>query len=320
MLKKHGVEMRIDKYGISLIIIKKNGRRVPLSTTPWPHLNSILFMKGCAYFFFTDERGRHSGLAFYSKQFDTARTNILSHWKIAADGFRPEQLPNHYTKEEEREAIEFINRRFGKIDIIARDKYSLKTKIQIGIIKPANDRPYYTICTLGTGSCAIESHKEKGTSHHALRRAEYMIILPPEWNVTAEEHEKRENSWPIEELNMLAHHSDLGGKALCPYTITTSDSPLAESTTAEGFLFFEEIDWQNGTVEMNLSTGITVGFIQLMAIIKTKNDLCTAGITFDDFLKKAAGIDFRRLSELPAEESMRIMHEKLVAHFRSLTQ
>jgi len=119
--------------------------------------------------------------------------------------------PLYYT-EEEMAAIEaHITEHFGEHDNVFHEIISLDIHVDIVIIKPAPERPHYTLVTMGMGAHRmnvppelVEIMREQGVQ---IDRAELMICLPPDWKVTPVDYTVVGGEKPEDDPNNPAHEN-----------------------------------------------------------------------------------------------------------------
>ena len=104
-----------------------------------------------------------------------------------------------YTQEE-IDALEMhIDTYFGSYDRVFHELVSPDIHVDICIIPPSEERPYYTLVTQGMGAHCMNVPQE--LADYKLERAELMIALPPDWLVGNEEEKWY---WPIRSLKAAA--------------------------------------------------------------------------------------------------------------------
>ena len=108
-------------------------------------------------------------------------------------------MPELYTKEE-IDALEMhIDTYFGSYDRVFHELVSPDIHVDICVIPPSEERPYYTLVTQGMGAHCMNVPQE--LAEYKLERAELMIALPPDWLVGNEEEKWY---WPIRSLKATA--------------------------------------------------------------------------------------------------------------------
>lgn len=99
------------------------------------------------------------------------------------------------------EAIEaHIKAHAGKVDTVWHEILSDIVHIDVHVVKPTADRPYYTLITSGMSDLPMKAPEKVGD----CRFAELMICLPADWPMTQEAWNDPRHYWPIRALKFLA--------------------------------------------------------------------------------------------------------------------
>lgn len=101
-----------------------------------------------------------------------------------------------YSENERIEIIRFIEERFGIIDKIFQDVGYDDLYLDVVQINPTEEKPYYTLITLGMGEHKMYNQNNENFSSYA----ELMISLPPTWNIEDENY-----NWVLDQLMHLAY-------------------------------------------------------------------------------------------------------------------
>ena len=132
-----------------------------------------------------------------------------------------------YTEEELDILENHINRHFGHYDSVFHEIYSPDIHLDVARINPTPERNYYTFVTLGAG--ARRMNIPEGIT--VPRRAEYLITLPPDWDV--ENINDKNNYWPLGFLKTTAR-VPINCDTFLAYGHTLSgdaeNSPFADNT------------------------------------------------------------------------------------------
>lgn len=115
-----------------------------------------------------------------------------------------------------------IERTLGAIDGVLHDMTPGALRVHVYHVAADAGRPFQLLITSGMSSLPM-TFPEDG--YEALRRAELLVMLPPDWNVRAQEDV---STWPMQWLKILARlpheqHTWLG----CGHTITFSEDATA---------------------------------------------------------------------------------------------
>ena len=128
------------------------------------------------------------------------------------------------------EAIsQHIEKYIGKVEVVFHEMVSDLVHIDVHVVAPTEERPFYTLVTSGMSDRAMSVPEEL----QELRFAELVISLPESWALTEEEFQDETNYWPIRLIKTLArlpHEYDtwLG----FGHTVPNADppEPYAENT------------------------------------------------------------------------------------------
>ena len=140
-----------------------------------------------------------------------------------------EMFPQYLYSEKEIEKVEvYIAQQYGQFDDVFHEIVSLDIHCDIVMIPPTEERPYYSLVTMGAGAYKMDIPKE--LKRWNLERAEYVIFLPKDWNIKSD---KEEDYWPIRMLKDLARYPIYTDSWLTlGHTVTMNEdsSPVASNT------------------------------------------------------------------------------------------
>ncbi len=140
-----------------------------------------------------------------------------------------ETFPQYYYTEKEIDKLStYIEKQYGESDIVAHELISPDIHCDIVVIPPTEERPYYTLVTMGAGAYKMNVPKELKSD--VCDRAEYVIFLPKDWNLKSD---KEEDYWPIRMLKIVARLPIDTEDWLCyshTVNLTEDGSPVAENT------------------------------------------------------------------------------------------
>ena len=84
---------------------------------------------------------------------------------------------------EERAALEqHITQHYGPIATVISDDKPQDIKVDIWVIEPSAEHPFYTLITCGMGAHQMAVNQEQAAQH--LQRAELIITLPSDWKLS----------------------------------------------------------------------------------------------------------------------------------------
>ena len=178
-----------------------------------------------------------------------------------------ESIPQYYYSEKEIEKVSaYIERQYGEYEDVMHELVSPDIHCDIVIVPPTEVSPYYKLVTMGAGAYKMNIPKEFKST--ICDRAEYVIFLPKDWNIGAD---NEDDWWPMRILKSAAR-----------LTVNTEDylwithsvqikedgSPVAENTQFNSFVLMPSIGKKGQVVEplkLNLF-GKKVAFYQLVPL------------------------------------------------------
>ena len=177
-------------------------RYMRVESAKWTDVHNIRFYRKFLVVEMKDEA--ESGLFYmWSDDMPKAKATALGLWSHALTGKEnPEITP--YTETEVNEISDFIEDNFGKYDDVLHEIQSPDVHLDVAIIPPADGRNYYTLCTIGAGAYRMRVPEDLRLAEHVGERAELLMYLPADWNMTEEAFEDERNYWPIRLLKDFA--------------------------------------------------------------------------------------------------------------------
>ena len=140
-----------------------------------------------------------------------------------------EEFPQYLYSEKEVEKVEaYIKQQYGEFEEVFHEIVSLDIHCDIAMVPPTDERPYYTLVTMGAGAYRMDIPKE--LKKWKLERAEYVIFLPKDWNIKSD---KEEDYWPVRMLKDIARFPIYTGSWITlGHTVTMNEdsSPVASNT------------------------------------------------------------------------------------------
>lgn len=107
--------------------------------------------------------------------------------------------PELYTGEEMEAVEQHIKSAFGPIQNVWHEFFSPDIHVDICLIPPAEERPYYTLVTMGMGAHRMRVPED--LAEYELERAELLLALPSDWQVNDSDEQWY---WPLRLLKQLA--------------------------------------------------------------------------------------------------------------------
>lgn len=195
----------------------------------------------------------------HSLELDPSDEDAKEYIENCKNGVLPH--PEMY-EEEELDALEaHIDKFFGHSDHVFHEIASPDIHVDIFIVEPTAERNYYTLVTSGMGAHRMNVPKE--LAEYKLERAEIVVYLPADWNIS--DHEEK-NYWPLRWLKILARlpleeDSWLGWGHSVP-----NGKPFAENTQLSSVLLINPENVGEGAAVCQLPNGEEVNFYQMIPL------------------------------------------------------
>lgn len=175
------------------------------------------------------------------------------------------QAAYYYSKRAIATIASHIEQNFGVPSWVDEDLDGKYVKVDINVIAPTEDKPYYFLVTSGLG--AFHMIIPNSCPKQELNRAEFVMVLPPDWRFDAESLRDDRWYWPLRILRACAYIT--ASKAVLMYEgfIYDADSNLADNTQLCGCMLVpadcDPTIASLGAGECKLSLGKKVNFYLL---------------------------------------------------------
>lgn len=160
--------------------------------------------------------------------------STLYHYKPRAPGIVPPDMTDSNL-----EAIsQHIEEHIGPIENVWHELVSDIVHIDVHVVAPRPERPYYTLVTSGMSDLRMKA--PEGAEYWSY--GELMICLPPSWKMDQDAFKDERHYWPIRWLKTLARLPHEYGTWLSHHhTIPNGDpaEPLAKDSPFTGFMLVE---------------------------------------------------------------------------------
>lgn len=143
-----------------------------------------------------------------------------------------------YSEEEAACTDHHMERYFGSADFVHREPASPWGQVDVNLIPPSDEHPWFTLVTQGMGARAFRD--EEGEE----QRCELLMTLPPDWADSTEDWQRPDRFWPLHLLRLLARFPFVTGEPI---------------DWGHSFDLREELDEESGTdfcAAMLLSPGL----------------------------------------------------------------
>ncbi len=182
-----------------------------------------------------------------------------------------EYAPELYDEEQLNAVEQHIETYFGEYETVFHELVSPDIHVDICLIPPREGRDYYTLVTMGMGAHEMDVPKE--LRENKLSRAELLINLPPDWELTQEAMRDERWYWPIRLLKSLARlpireESWLGWG----HTVQQEGGAYAESTELCCALLICPGSFGQDSFVCPLPDGDEVNFYQIVPLHREEMD------------------------------------------------
>lgn len=158
-----------------------------------------------------------------------------------------------------------IETHIGPITTVWHEILSDLVHIDVHLVAPTKDRPYWTLVTSGMSDkpMAAPSHRE------AWRFAELMLCLPKEWKMEQADFNDPKNYWPIKWLKLVARFPHEYKTWLCwGHSMPNGDpaSPLHESVSFDGVILLRPRTVSREFWELKIRDDKIIHFFSLVPV------------------------------------------------------
>ena len=148
----------------------------------------------------------------------------------------PEPFEMAFGDSENIEAIgQHIERWVGKPATVYHELVSDKVHIDVHIVEPTAERPFYTLITSGMSDRPMKAPESRPDWAYA----ELFLCLPSDWKMSSEDWKSQQHFWPVQALKYLARLPHQYNTWLWyGHTIPNGDppQPIDDSTTFSSFI------------------------------------------------------------------------------------
>lgn len=169
-----------------------------------------------------------------------------------------------YTEQELDEYEAYIEEKFGKCDKVLHEIVSPDIHLDILVISPTNESPFYKLITMGVGAYRMNVPKE--ISSYELEYAELILYLPKEWDLNSKD---EQDYWPIRILKIIGRISINSNTWIgFGHTIHGNENmtAFAENTKQNTILLLAGCDLQYNRLDLRLKNGKKMNIYQLFPL------------------------------------------------------
>ena len=225
-------------------------------------------------------------LYMYSQDINKEHQGEIKKMQNADNTNRPLYL---YTEKRLDKVENFIKKEYGAYDEVFHEIVSPDVHLDIVIVPPTDEQPYYKLVTMGAGAYKMNVPNE--LKKYKLERAEYVIFLPKEWDIKSD---KEEYYWAIRQLKAIARLPiNCDSWLAFGHTVTANEdsSPVAENTKFNSFVLLNSIGKNNQIVKpLKLNLFEEINFYQLFPLYQEELEYKLEH-SLDDLFNKIAEED-----------------------------
>ncbi|MCC9606857.1 DUF3239 domain-containing protein [Blastopirellula sp. JC732] len=159
---------------------------------------------------------------------------------------------------------EHIEKHFGKVDNVFHELISTGVHVDVHVINPTTERPYYTLVTSGMSELPMTTPP----GAEELAYAELVLCLPPDWKMSQDAFEDESNYWPIRWMKILARFPhDYETFFTISHTIPGGNPPeeFDASTPMGCWMFVAPFMFEEESFELQ-HDGHTVNFLYMLPL------------------------------------------------------
>lgn len=191
---------------------------------------------------------------------------------------------------------EHVETHLGRIEFTWREVVSDLVPLDVHLIPPGREHPYYTLVTAGMSSLPMTVP----AGLEEIRFAELLICLPEEWPLTGDAFQDEANYWPIRWLKLMArlpheHRAWLGSG----HTVPNGDpaKPLGPTTRFCGMLVAPCIGFGDQFPVLEIAPSEAILFYNLLPLYREEIDYKLKH-GFEGLLKKWDAFDVTEVVDL----------------------
>jgi hypothetical protein len=182
-------------------------------------------------------------------------------------------MAEFYTEKEMRAVDVHIGSHFGKFNNVMHEIVSPDIHVDICVIEPTKKRNYYTLVTMGMGAHKMNVPPE--FESYKIDRAELLITLPSDWDLSEKNFDDEKNYWPIRWLKIMArlpieHDTWLGWGHTVP-----NGEPFAGNTELSDMLVTMPYLFGEKSASCKLPNKDVVRFYQLVPLYENERQFKT---------------------------------------------
>lgn len=168
-----------------------------------------------------------------------------------------------YTEDEIAELDKYIEDSFGSYENVFHEIVSPDIHLDVCIVSPSDDKPYYKLVTMGAGAYAMNIPKQ--WEKYDIAHAEYIIYLPKGWNIQSND---EKDYWPMRVLKSTAR-LPIQCDTWLSYGHTAQDDEEGSayaSNTRFNSVILDCAENEQGDIRLRTSSGKTINFYEVVPL------------------------------------------------------
>ena len=175
-----------------------------------------------------------------------------------------------YTEKELNEYECYIRENLGEYKEVLHEIVSPDIHLDIIVVPPTDDDPYYKLVTMGMGAFAMNIPSD--LKEYDLEHAEMVMYLPKSWALKSQD---EKDYWPIRYMKILGRLPiNLDTWLGYGHTIHGNEdmSPFAENTELNSFVLLNACNLMYEKLDLKLSSGKKINFYQMFPLYQEELD------------------------------------------------
>lgn len=182
-----------------------------------------------------------------------------------------DEIPMYAYSETEMKELEcYIQENFGEFKEVFHEIFSPDVHLDLVIVPPTDDDPYYKMVTMGMGAYAMNVPEE--LKEYNLEHAEMVFYLPKNWSIKSSD---EKDYWPLRYMKILGRLPlEMDTWLGYGHTIHGNEdmSPFAENTELNSFVLLNACNLMYEQLDLTLSSGKKINFYQMFPLYQEELD------------------------------------------------
>lgn len=184
---------------------------------------------------------------------------------------KEDAMPMYAYSEKEMQEFEcYIQDNFGEFKEVFHEIVSPDVHLDLVIVPPTDDDPYYKMVTMGMGAYAMNVPEE--LKEYELEHAEMVMYLPKSWNIKSPD---ETDYWPLRYMKILGRLPlEMDTWLGFGHTIhgNADMSPFAENTELNSLVLLNACNLMYEQLDLTLSSGKKINFYQMFPLYQEELD------------------------------------------------